>query len=239
MVLVSGFVMDVSIADEGKTPGERASFPAEFQGIAAPSPTSACVARRANHALARSSAASKNISLGASGKSTLEVSPSCPERGALAIVTNVGRDAVDAAASARKAIAGRIHTRERSAGAQTNGADAYGKTVWFWHPLLVSSCRWRDRSDRIRFPIKPAATVTRGIRRRGEHGISRKAIAQGMPDASAEPVCSCAFFRALLHTRPRVQRAPGIPLLPLGSGSCNTSDASRRETADAYSLFEI
>jgi hypothetical protein len=30
--------------------------------------------------------------------------------------------------------------------------------------------------------IKPAATVTRRIRRRGEHGISRKAIAQGMSD---------------------------------------------------------
>src|ERR1700716_490975 len=29
--------------------------------------------------------------------------------------------------------------------------------------------------------------------------------------ASAEPVCSCAFFCACLHTRPRVQRAPGFP----------------------------
>jgi hypothetical protein len=29
--------------------------------------------------------------------------------------------------------------------------------------------------------------------------------------ASAEPVCSCAFFRTSLHTRPRVQRASGIP----------------------------
>jgi hypothetical protein len=29
--------------------------------------------------------------------------------------------------------------------------------------------------------------------------------------ASAEPVCSCAFFSVLLHTRPRVQRAPGLP----------------------------
>src|ERR1700730_6175701 len=28
---------------------------------------------------------------------------------------------------------------------------------------------------------------------------------------SAEPVCSCAFLRTILHTRPRVQRAPGIP----------------------------
>ena len=34
-------------------------------------------------------------------------------------------------------------------GMQTNGAEAYGKTVWSWHPLLVSSCRWRHRSDRI------------------------------------------------------------------------------------------
>ena len=33
-----------------------------------------------------------------------------------------------------------------------------------------------------RSAIKPAVTVTRRIRRRGEHGISRKAIAQGMPD---------------------------------------------------------
>jgi hypothetical protein len=33
-----------------------------------------------------------------------------------------------------------------------------------------------------RSAIKPAATVTRRIRRRGEHGISRKTIAQGMPD---------------------------------------------------------
>ena len=36
-------------------------------------------------------------------------------------------------------------------GAQTNGVVAYGKTVWFRHPLLVPSCRWRNRSDRIRF----------------------------------------------------------------------------------------
>jgi len=26
-----------------------------------------------------------------------------------------------------------------------NGADAYGKTLWSRHPLLVSSCRWRNR----------------------------------------------------------------------------------------------
>ena len=33
-----------------------------------------------------------------------------------------------------------------------------------------------------RFSLKPAATVTRRIRRRGERAISRKAIAWGMPE---------------------------------------------------------
>jgi len=41
--------------------------------------------------------------------------------------------------------------------------------------------------------IKPAATVTRRIRRRGEHGISRKAIAQGMPECSD---CTCMLVCA-------------------------------------------
>ena len=45
-----------------------------------------------------SSPISKNISLHASGKSSLQVAPSHPTRGALAIVTNAGWVAVDAAA---------------------------------------------------------------------------------------------------------------------------------------------
>jgi hypothetical protein len=43
--------------------------------------------------------------------------------------------------------------------------------------------------------IKPAATVTRRIRRRGERGISRKAIAQGMPGCSD---CTCMLVCAFL-----------------------------------------
>jgi hypothetical protein len=41
--------------------------------------------------------------------------------------------------------------------------------------------------------------------------------------ASAEPVCSCAHLLVHLHTRPRVQRAPGFPcalLIQGGQGSC-------------------
>jgi hypothetical protein len=48
--------------------------------------------------------------------------------------------------------------------------------------------------------VNSPTTVTRRIRRRGERAISRKAIAQGMPDASASPVCSCArFFVQFAH----------------------------------------
>jgi hypothetical protein len=63
--------------------------------------------------------------------------------GRIAIVTDAGWDVVDAAALARKVIAGRASARERTTGAQTNGANAYGKTVWFWHPLLMLN--WRRR----------------------------------------------------------------------------------------------
>jgi hypothetical protein len=50
---------------------------------------------------------------------------------------------------------------------------AYGKTVWSWHPLLVSS-RWRCfEPNRVQGIVNPPATVTRRIRRRGERGISR------------------------------------------------------------------
>ena len=48
---------------------------------------------------------------------------------------------MDAMASARKVIAGRGQTRERFTARKTNDAKAYGKSVWFWHPLLVSNRR--------------------------------------------------------------------------------------------------
>jgi hypothetical protein len=51
---------------------------------------------------------------------------------------------------------------------------AYGKAVWSWHPLLVSSSWMCCRSPTgPRSAHGPRTTVTRGIRRRGEHEISR------------------------------------------------------------------
>jgi hypothetical protein len=92
----------------------------------------------------------KNISLSPSGKSALPARAIPPrQEGRFAIVTNAGREAVDAAASSRVSVAGRAdEARERSTGVPTNGAVAYGKTVWSWHPLLVSSWRrfsWPNR----------------------------------------------------------------------------------------------
>ena len=76
------------------------------------------------------------------------------------------------------------------------------------------------------------AMVTTKPGHQGEHGISRKAITQGMPDASAEPVCSCAHPLSPLRTRPRVQRASGIPCALVAEGEpWQDSGVSRRENA--------
>ena len=130
--------------------------------------------------LSRSS--NEYIPVAASGKSGLPARPVLSrQEGRSRVVTNAGKDAVDAAASARRLFTGRSVVSERPHAGRTT-LFAYGKTVWFRHPLLVPSCRWRFRSNRIGRAIKPAATVTRRIRRRGEHDISRKAIARGMPE---------------------------------------------------------
>jgi hypothetical protein len=88
---------------------------------------------------------------------------------------------------------GRLRPVSEQPARQTNGADAYGKTVWSWHPLLVSSRRRFFEPNRVRNSFNPPMTVTRRIRRRGEHGISRKTIAQGRRNAPTVPVCSCAL----------------------------------------------
>ena len=125
----------------------------------------------------------KNISLSPSGKSALPARAIPPrQEGRFAIVTNAGREAVDAAASSRGNGAGRALSVSDQTGAQTSDAVAYGKAVWSWHPLLVSSWRRFFEPNWARSAANPSATVTRRIRRRGEHGISRKAIAQGRPE---------------------------------------------------------
>ena len=81
-------------------------------------------------------------------------------------------------------------------------AAAYGEVVWSWRRdagvKLCGKCSAGDGDN------KPA--------HRGEHEVSRKAIAQGMSECSPLTcMLVCAFLCAIWHTRPRVQRAPGIP----------------------------
>ena len=68
------------------------------------------------------------------------LSPSHPSEGRFAIVTDAGWDAVDAAASGAKRVRRAASRRERTTARKMNDADAYGKTVWSRHPLLVPSC---------------------------------------------------------------------------------------------------
>ena len=73
--------------------------------------------------------------------------------------------------------------------------------------VLTPRC-WRQVREKQNFS---RMTVARKPGHRGERGVSRKPLRREGRIASAEPVCSCAFFCTLLHARPRVQRAPGFP----------------------------
>jgi hypothetical protein len=90
------------------------------------------------------------------------------------------------------AVAGRVEPRERCAGAQDERRFSVRQNCVVLTPQRLASSLRRfcepNRADKT----NSQATVSNKPDRRGEHGISRKAITQGMPDASAEPVCSCA-----------------------------------------------
>ena len=124
-----------------------------------------------------SSPLAENIPVVGLPETPLGIPPSDPTEGRIAIVTDAGLDVVDAAASGAqvncRAGFGLSQTRERPNGAQTNGVVAYGKTVWFRHPLLVSSRRRCVGPTGRGYSVNSPMTVTRRIRRRGEHEISR------------------------------------------------------------------
>src|SRR5712671_5665025 len=105
-----------------------------------------------------------------------------PIEGRLAIVTNAGRDAVDAVSA----------LDERTA--------AYGQVVSFWRP-----------NAGVKSAIRTAATVSNKPGHRGEHEASRKTIARGMPGRTGVTVVTTLVCFFISHARLRVHRAPGIP----------------------------
>jgi hypothetical protein len=114
------------------------------------------------------------------------------------------------------------------------GEAAYGKTVWFWRPLLASSRRRFAMLNRAMRTVNSLAMEARRIRLQGELGISRQTIARGMPGCFG---CTCMLVCAFLSascTRDRgCQPAPGIPCA-LSFSRANFKQASgvmRRENA--------
>ncbi len=150
---------------------------------------------------------------------------------------------MDAAASSRKAIAGRIQTRERSTDAQDERR--FLRTAKPCGPGTRCWCQVRGgfvSPTGSGKTVNPLTTVTRRIRRRGERGISRKAIAQGMPECSD---CTCMLVCVSSHNFAHETAGAAstrhslLPLFLEGQGSCKTSGALRRENAAAYLVFEI
>jgi hypothetical protein len=117
---------------------------------------------------------------------------------------------------------------------QTNGAFAYGKTVWSWHPWLVSSRRRFAKLNRAMRAANSPATEARGIRLRGELGISRQTIAQGRPDAPADTrMLVCVFLALIAHETAGASQHPAFPAPSyfLGAELKAHSGVSRRENA--------
>ena len=125
----------------------------------------------------------KNISLFDLLETALQRPPSrAHKEGRFAVVTNAGWDAVDAAASGAQACSqGGLAVSEQQA-RRTNGVCCVRQNRVVPTPVAGAKLSVAASIRPDRSAIKPAATVTRRIRRRGEHGISRKAIAQGMSD---------------------------------------------------------
>jgi hypothetical protein len=116
----------------------------------------------------------KNIFLHPSGKSSLQIRVSRPSEGRFAIVTNVGmgcggRGSVRRAGIDRRAGLWPVSDH----GALTNGAEADGEVVWFWHPLLVLNRRRFAGPTGSGKTFNPPMTVAKGIRRREEHEGNR------------------------------------------------------------------
>jgi hypothetical protein len=158
-----------------------------------------------------SSPSRKNIPLSIRPKSAVISLPSrLDKRGGSRVVTNAGRDAMDAGSVRREAcsqggypVSGHGAQDDRCCGVRQNRVVLASVADV---KLPVANLIQPDRSA-----IKPAAMEAKGIRLQGELGISRQTIAQGMPACSG---CTCMLVCAshyILHTRPRVQQAPGIP----------------------------
>src|SRR5215211_2410361 len=108
----------------------------------------------------------------------------------------------------------------------TCAARAYGEVVWFGR---------RGAGAKLRgFYFLRGDGGKRAVLR-GEHEVSRKAIAQGRPECSRCPVCSCAVLFAQIArgtAGAASTRSSLRPLIEGGGKFLKASDAMRREIAN-------
>src|SRR6478672_7738010 len=105
--------------------------------------------------------------------------------------------------------------------AQASGREAYGEVVWFGR-----------RGAGVKFSRSKFLGGDGGKRAvlREEHEVSRKAIAQGRPECSRCPVCSCAFLFAQIARETAGAASTRSSLRPLSSGGPNENANLGRST---------
>src|SRR4051812_9518786 len=130
------------------------------------------------------------------------MAPSRPTKGALAFVTDAGRDAMDADAAADEQ---RVRRTAKSCGPDAS--------------TLASS-----------LAVKRETTVTTKPDHRGELEGNRKTIARGMPGVSGVTVVTMLVCFFILHARLRAHRAPGIPCALSGAESSHQTRAHAART---------
>ena len=152
----------------------------------------------------------KNFPLSLSGKSSLQARPVPPEGGALAIVTNVGRNAVDACRA----------QDERMEGGRRSRSVLIPRR---WYQVGDNALALRRRR-RQESPVSGETTKE-----------TVKTIAQGMPERFRRPVVDLLVCFFHLHARLRVRRSIRHSLLPLPlrDDDRQSSGKIRRENAES------
>jgi hypothetical protein len=150
----------------------------------------------------------------------------------------LGRVAVDAAASGAWSCSQGGLWSVSGHNVRTTGEAAYGKAVWSWHPLLVSS--WRRSVDPTGFSAILQSAGDGGKRNSSPGRARYKPSNHCAGNAGVLQLYLYARVRILTHscTRDRgCSKHPAFPA-PSSSGRMNlqTSGASRRENADTHSL---
>src|SRR6266545_6838421 len=106
---------------------------------------------------------------------------------------------------------------------KTYAQEAYGEVVWFGR-----------RGAGVKRAIRSAGDGGKRAVLRGDHEVSRKAIAQGRPECSRCPVCSCALLFAQIARETAGAASTRSSLRPLISRRANemqSSGTSGREIA--------